>query len=455
MHLNDALHDLFHARDFHRKLLRLGLPMALSAVLSSSLQIVDTLMIAQLGDIPVAAVGLANRLTYLLSFFISGITSGAAIFAAQYWGEKNRRGIREDFSLALLLLTPFLLLFFSLAFFLPRWVIGIFSREEAVIAEGASYLRIIAAAYIFQGFSALMASFQKATDRPRIPMTASIVSIGLNMLLNYLLIFGKLGLPKMGVRGAALGTLISACVELCLLLLLPAVRKAPVRLGRGCFTRPHGAFTRSYIRTSAPLMFNEVGWALAVILTQWVYAAMGTAAAAASSVYETIKAFVVVCCVAVGASGSILIGHELGAGNQTGAKDTARRMLITGILLGLALCPVMLLLIDPLLSLYGELSADAMGNLRVMLIALACLFWIKMCDYNFINGVLRAGGDTKVAAAIDVGGMWLISVPLVFVFGYLLKWELRYVFPLTFIQDAVVALLGYRRYKKEYWLKKL
>ena len=96
-----------------------------------------------------------------------------------------------------------------------------------------------------------------------------------------------------------------------------------------------------------------------------------------------------------------------------------------------------------------------MGNLRVMLIALACLFWIKMCDYNFINGVLRAGGDTKVAAAIDVGGMWLISVPLVFVFGYLLKWELRYVFPLTFIQDAVVALLGYRRYKKEYWLKKL
>ena len=453
--LTEALRDLFHARDFHRKLLKLGLPMALSAILSSSLQIVDTLMIAQLGDVPVAAVGLANRLTYLLSFFISGISGGAAIFAAQYWGEKNHRGIREDFSLALLLLAPILALFFGLACFFPRFVIRVFTAEQAVIEAGASYLRIIAAAYVFQGFSGLMAALQKATDRPRIPMTASIVSIGLNMLLNYLLIFGKLGLPRLGVRGAALGTLISAFVELALLVLLPAVYKAPVRLGRDCLTRPRREFVLSYARTTAPVMFNEVGWALGVIVTNWVYASMGTAATAASSIYETIKAFIVVCCVAVGASGGILIGHELGAGNLPAAKDTARRMLITGVLLGLALCPVMLILINPLLSLYGELSAEAMGTLRVMLWALALLFWIKMCDYNLINGVLRAGGDTRVAASIDVGCMWLICVPLVFVTGYLLKWPLRYVFPLTFIQDAVVALLGYRRYRQNHWLRKL
>ena len=453
--MTDALGDLFRARDFHRKLLKLGLPMALSAILSSSLQILDTLMIAQLGDVPVAAVGLANRLTYLMSFFTAGISSGAAIFAAQYWGEKNREGLRQDLTLGLMLMLPVVLAFFLVAFFLPRGVMRIFSSEEEVIAKGAAYLRLIAPGFLFQGLSALLAALLKATGRASIPMVGSTVSILLNVLLNYLLIFGKLGLPALGERGAALGTLISALVEAVILVTLARTRNTPVCLRRENLSRPSGTYTRKFLKTSVPILINEVGWALGVVVTNWVYSTMGTAAAAASSVYETIKAFVVVCCVAVGAAGGILIGHDLGAGDEQAARTTARRVLLSGLLLSIAICPVMLALISPLLSLYGEMSLEATGGLRAMLTALACLFWIKMCDYDLINGVLRAGGDTKAAAAIDVGCMWAIMVPIVFVTGYLLKWPLSRVFPLTFLEDAAVALLAWRRYKKGYWIQKL
>lgn len=192
-----------------------------------------------------------------------------------------------------------------------------------------------------------------------------------------------------------------------------------------------------------------------MLATTWVYSTMGTASAVAASVYETIKAFVIVCCVAIGSAGGVLVGMSLGAGRTEEAERNAVRMLMLGIVAALLLCPVLLLLINPLLSLYSDLSQEAIVSLRVMLQTLSLLFWIKMCEYNLINGVLRAGGDTRAAAWIDVGCMWGVAVPLVFVTGYLLGWPLIYVFPLTFFEDAAAALLACRRYRKGVWKRQL
>lgn len=451
----NCLKDLLHARDFHRAIWTLALPMALSAILSSSLQIVDTLMIARLGDDSVAAVGMANRLTYILSFFTGGLASGASIFTAQYWGKGDMAGVRRTFSLTALLLVPIAACFFVIAAFFPQWVMRIFSREQIVIDEGCQYLRLIAGAYLFQAVTAVLSAMLKSCERPRLPLIASATGILMNVLLNYLLIFGKCGLPRMGVRGAALATLISAAAEALLMAVLASLRQAPVSLSPRCFTRPDAAFTRQYLKTTFPVLCNDVGWALGVVVTTWVYSTMGTAAAAAASVYETIKAFVIVCCIAIGSAGGVLVGKELGAGHVEAAQKSASRMLTLGIVAAVALCPVLLALIDPLMLLYADMSVEAISSLRVMLQVLSVLFFIKMCNYNLINGVLRAGGDTRAAAAIDVGCMWAVAVPLVFVSGYLLKWPLIYVFPLTFIEDASVALLGYRRYRRGIWKQQL
>jgi len=442
-------------KKYLKKMIHLLIPMALAGVLTSSLQIVDTLMIATLGDVPVAGVGLANRLTYFLSFLFASVTSGVSIYSAQFWGEKNQKGLRQCLSFAMMLILPIAVVFSLISIFAPHLVMRIFSQDEAVIEAGCTYLRFIAPAYLFQSVTALLAALLKATERPSLPMTASAAGIALNIVLNYILIFGKFGAPQMGVKGAAVATLIAAVLEMVLLIVFARLRKAQVALRKADFCKPEKAFIQKYIKTTVPIFFNEIGWSLAVITMTWVYSTLGTAAAAAATVYETIKSFVVVCCVSIGNAGAILVGIELGAGRLDEAEKNARRMLLGGLLVALCLVPVFLVLIDPLLTLYKEMSQEALKNLRGMLIALSCLFWIKMLNYNLINGILRAGGDTKAAACIDVLTNWCIAVPIIFVTGYLLKWPIIYVFPFTFLAEGVATLLSFIRYKKGYWKKKL
>jgi len=449
------LRDMFADRDFLKRLGKLALPMALASIMSSSLQIIDTLMIATLGDISVAAVGLANRLTYLYSFFIAGFSSGASVFGAQFWGDRNPDGLKRTLTLSLMLLMPFAVLFCLLAMFAPQLFMTIFSSDSAVIGKGCQYLRLIGPAMLFQSVAALLAAMLKATERPSIAVTASAVGVVSNVFLNYIMIFGKLGLPAMGVEGAALATLLAAVLEMAVLIVLAQRQKAPVTIGRGSFAMPNRKFTSQYLKISIPVLINDVGWALGIVAMTWVYSTMGTAAAAAASVYETIKSFLVVCCIAVGSAGGILLGIELGAGRMEKAQQFATRMLMGGIIVALAIIPIMFLILDPLMSLYSEMSAEAIANLRGMLITLTLLFWIKMTSYNLINGIMRAGGDTRASAIIDIVTNCGIALPLVFLTGYVLKWPLIWVFPFTFSADITAVISAYIRYRQGKWRQQL
>ena len=449
------LRDMFADRDYLKRLGKLALPMALASIMSSSLQIIDTLMIATLGDTSVAAVGLANRLTYLYSFFIAGFSSGASVFSAQFWGDKNPDGLKRTLSLSLMLLMPFAVLFCLLAMVAPQWFMAIFSADPSVIGEGCQYLRLIGPAMLFQSVAALLAAMLKATERPNIAVTAAAAGVVSNVFLNYIMIFGKLGLPAMGVEGAALATLLSAALEMIVLIVLAQAKKAPVTIGRDSFAMPSRKFTGQYLKISIPVLINDVGWALGIVAMTWVYSTMGTAAAAAASVYETIKGFLVVCCIAVGSSGGILLGIELGAGRMEKAQTYATRMLIGGIIVALAIIPIMFLILDPLMGLYAEMSEEAITNLRSMLITLTVLFWVKMTSYNLINGIMRAGGDTRASAIIDIVTNCGIALPLVFLTGYVLKWPLVYVFPFTFAADITAVISAYIRYRKGKWRQQL
>ena len=442
-------------REFLKRMLDLAVPMALASILSSSLQIVDTLMIATLGDVSVAAVGLANRLTYILSFFTAGIASGASIFGAQFWGDRSQDGLKRTLGLSMALVVPITAAFALIALFVPHWVMQIFSADPVVIEEGCIYLRWIAVGYVFQGVAALMAAMLKSVEQPKLPVAASVVGMVSNVILNYVFIFGKLGLPAMGVKGAAIATLISAALECLYMVVVANARKAPISLRASNLLLPSRAFVKKYLKITIPVLFNDVGWALGIVMMTWVYSTMGTAAAAASSVYETIKAFVVVFCVSFGTAGGILLGIELGAGRPEAAEEMSKKILLFAVAVSAIVTPVMLVLINPLMGLYGQMSEQAIHDLKGMLTALAIFFVIKAVCFNLINGILRAGGDTKAAATIDVGCLWGIAVPLVFLTGFVFKWNIIYVFPFTFFEEAVVLLLAYRRYRKGYWLKKL
>lgn len=253
-----------HKDDFWRKMITLAAPIALQNLVATLLNLVDTLMVGQLGDAAIAAVGLANQLFFLLMLFLFGISSGSAIFMAQYWGKRDLRSIHRVQGLCLALSTLLSLVFGLVGLTAPRWVLSLFSNDPEVVVLGAEYLRIAAIGYLPTAVTQVYASALRSTEQVRAPMAVSIVALGANTTLNYLLILGHMGFPRMGVSGAALATIIARGVECALLLLIVYGKQmtaaAPIR----DMLNQRREFYPRFFKTTTPVILNEGLWALGV-----------------------------------------------------------------------------------------------------------------------------------------------------------------------------------------------
>ncbi len=267
---------LFSDREYLHDLSRFALPIAVQNLLMSSLNMVAVVMIGQLGDTPVAAVGLANQVFFLLQLVLYGINTGCAIFIAQLWGKQDVPNIRKVFSLALMMGFSAAALFFGIARLAPSFVLGIYSKDPAVVALGSEYLRIFCPAYLFFAISFGFAIALRSIGRVRVPMFISTFALGFNILLSYLLIFGKLGLPSMGVAGAALAGLVARILEFCLFLGFVYLRQLPIALRLRDFLSLDISFIGRVFKPILPVILNETFWSLGISAYYVVYARIGT-----------------------------------------------------------------------------------------------------------------------------------------------------------------------------------
>lgn len=438
---------------FYRRMLTLAIPIAIQTLLTSSLNMIDSMMVGQLGVKSIAAVGIGNKITTILVLVLQGFGTGAAIFASQYWGRKDLDGIKRILFLTVQIMSVFSLIFTASVLLFAEQFIHLFTADEKVMALSADYLRIIALSYLVTALTVGFSTVLRSMGEVKLPLYISILAIGLNTLFNYLLIFGNLGFPEMGVEGAALGTLIARIIQTILLFLLIS---RSLSLSFKTLTSREGLFDRGlakrYFAITIPSIANHAAWTLGETSYFWVYAQMGTDELAAVTLVDPLLFFFMALFIGLSDASQVMIGNNIGAGKEDLAFEDAKRFLYLTTILSI-FAGIGIVLISPwFLSIYNINETVAVFA-RGVLIVYAFLVLGKML--NMVNniGVLRAGGDTKFVLYIDMLGVWFIGLPLALAGAFWLSLPIYAVFALANSHEYIRAFLGIRRTFSKRWIR--
>ncbi len=309
---------------FLKKILVIGVPVALQGLLNTTVNLVDNLMIGTLGENAIAAVGLANKVFFVFSLLLFGTVSGSGILAAQYWGVQDIKSIRKVLGMSLWIGLLASALFLIPSVIKPELVMRIFSTSDTTISLGAKYLIIAAISYPFTAVTNCYVAMLRAVNQVKAPVAISCMTIVINITLNYILIFGKFGAPAMGVAGAALATLIARICEMFVLLCIVYIGKSPVAAKLSELLGYTKEFLRKYAATVTPVICNEFMWGLGVTMYSLAYGRMGDNAVAAITIAQTIQDLLLVLFQGLSAATAVILGNVLGAGELKTAERYAK-----------------------------------------------------------------------------------------------------------------------------------
>jgi len=427
--LKKQLKHLFD-RTFWTAVLPLAVPIALQNLLMTSFRLVDTLMVGRLGDVSIAAVGLAGWASFLVELLAFGMSSGAAVFIAQYHGANNREGILKTYGMMLLFLVPTGLLFTVGVAAFPEFVMKLFTEDPALIEAGVHYLRYACISYVSLTVNLAFSTLLRCTEQVKIPMWTSGFSAALNAFLNYTFIFGAFGLPEMGVAGAGLATAISSLANPVLMFAISLAKRTVLIAPMKKIFAVRGFF-REFWGRALSVLLNEFFWSLSVVGINMVLGRMGTDNYAALTVERTIEGLVFVFFVGICNACNILVGKSIGAGDLEQGKDYAKRFLAFTPLLGVVTGLIIVGLRHPLVGLF-DLSATASHTAKVLLLIFAVDACVRYIPYVEVVGIFRAGGDTRYGLITDVVSQYVFILPAVVIAGLVLK--------LPFIATYIIML---------------
>lgn len=445
----------FKNKDFFKVMMSIALPITLQNLIASSVNMLDTLMITSLGNESLAAVGLANQVFFFYAVTIFGVATGSSIFIAQFWGKKDTENIGRVLGISLTLVLFLGIIFTLAALIVPEFIMKIFSNDAEVIRLGADYLRIVSLSYIISGISFAYAIASRSIGQAKMPMIASMVSFVTNALFNYLLIFGKFGFPQLGIKGAAYGTLIARAVEISIILYsIYSKKKHPNPLAQNIknMTDWSGDFIKKYFKTAYPVILNEAFWSLGTVLYSLAYAKIGTDAAAAVQILNTVQNIFMVLMRGLANACTVMVGNKIGADEEKEAIEYANSFMILSVALGLIMGILLFITADGILLFFRNITPALRESSKKLLIVLAIFFFIKSFNGTLIVGVLRGGGDTKFSMILEMGSVWLVGVPLAFLGALVFKLPVYYVFVLVNMEEVVKAAIGIPRIVSKKWV---
>lgn len=443
--------DASEDRAFYAMLLRLALPIATQQLVMNLLNAVDVLMVGQLGETAVAAVGLANQIFFLLALFLFGVGSGSAVFSAQFWGRGDIANLRRVLGIGLRLALAGGALFTLAAVAAPGRLLAFYTRDAAVIAAGSSYLRLVALCYIPTAISMTYGIILRSTRHVKLPMAVSALALTFKTLLAYVLIFGKLGLPELGIIGAAVATVGARLLECVTILVLSYRLRLPVAARLNELGLPNRAFLGTFARTAWPVILGEIIWSFGITTYNAVYARISTESIAAVNIASTIEGVALVPFLGLGSACAIFLGNRIGAGQTRDALAYARRFLIIAVA-GAAIISVLIVGISGVILDLYRISPEAQGHVRNVLLVMAGVLWLKAANMVMIVGVMRSGGDTRFALFVDVSPMWLLGVPMAFLGAFVLQLPVHWVMLMVMTEEATKFLIGLRRVTSGRWI---
>jgi len=446
--------SFFRDKAFFRAMLALALPVAFQQLIGAGLNMIDVLMVGQLGETSVAALGLANQIFFLLILFLFGITSGMSIFTAQFWGKGEVEQIRHVLGICLTIAVSVAALVSLAAIAVPGKLMGFYTEDSAVIKLGSDYLRIVGLSYIFTAISISYISVLRSITQVTLTVVASVLALVLKTILAYLFIFGVAGLPALGVKGAALGTCVGWMFESLLLVLFVYVRKTPLAANPLSLFRFERTFLVKVLKTSLPAAANEILWSFGITIYNAVYARIGTDAIAAVNINATIEELMFVLFIGLGNACAVMVGNKIGAGGKDLAFEYGRRFAILGVAVALFAGVIVFSIRGTVVSLY-HISPSAAADLRSLMLVYSLSVWLRIYNFMLFIGAMRAGGDTRYAMFTELFSVWLIGVPSALIGGFVLHLPVYGVYALVLLEEAVKAVVITRRFLSRKWIHDL
>ena len=444
-------------RPFWKVTVRLALPIALQNVLTSSFQLVDTMMVSRLGDLTLSAVGMAGQWGWMAMLLGFGLCSGMSVFVSQYWGVKDLKGIRRTLGITLMLCLILSGGFMAVALLAPEFVLGLFNEDPAVVETGVRYLTIVCLSYPAVLLTNILATALRNTEQVKAPLYVSMVTTVVNALANYSLIFGKFGMPELGAAGAAIATCISAWMGPVLLLVISAAQKniliGPVKELLDFGWRD----LKDFFKRALPVLCNEGLWSLGIVFLNTIYSNMGYEYYAGMTMFKTFADLCFAFYVGLGNACVIMVGKSVGQGKIERGVTDAKRFTFLMPLAGFVVGGLMILFRHQLVAVFA--TGDNMSALTIQTALAVTVFCgieviLRNITYVQVVGVFRSGGDTFTGMICDLLPLWIIAIPS--------AWLAANVFHAPFLVVVMCAYLGedipktilcLLHFKSEKWLK--
>lgn len=396
---------------FYKRVIKLAVPVVFQSLITMGISIIGTLMVGQLGEKPLSATSLANEFITLFQILCMGMGYGAAVLTAQYWGQKNIPAFKKIVTIMLKVCIVLGGLLGGMAYLVPEVIIRIFTSDKELIRLGAEYMKISAWTFLPTGLSLTITAVLRSYRQVRIPLFTSMVAFFVNIFFNWVFIFGKLGAPRMEIRGSALGTLISRLLEMtCIAGYFVFVdKKVGYRL-KDFFSSCKGLYGQ-YIKFCIPVLISDTILGVGNSAISVIMGHIGFTFVAANAIVSQVTRISTVFTTGVSSASSIMTGNTLGEGKTEKAYKEGITFLSLSVVLGLA-AGIVLLCVCPFMIGSVRISEDAKGIAYQLMDAIAVILVFQSAQTVLTKGVLRGGGDTRFLMAADVLFLWLVSIPL-------------------------------------------
>ncbi|WP_087066006.1 MATE family efflux transporter [Intestinibacillus massiliensis] len=445
---------MIREKTFYKGFMILTLSLALQNLLTYSVNLADNLMLGAYSETALSGSALCNQIHFLLQMLVVGAGEGAVVLGSQYWGKKDLQPIPHIIGAAIRFGGAMAAVMFLVVLLFPAQVLGLLTNDQAVIAEGVKYLQIICFTYVIFTVTNILTASLRSIGIVKIGYMISFSTLCINICLNYCLIYGHFGFPRLGIRGAAVATLISRCVELGIVVWYLKYREHLLNLSFKKLLHIDTSYIRDYKKVSLPVLFNQAQWGVAQMVQTGILGHMGAAAIAANSIATIV--FQILSVVAYGAASAsgITVGRTIGEGNSHKLRELVHTLQVLFLAIGVASGALIFLARTPILSLYN-ISAEAhnlaMQFMLILAITTVGTSYQMACD----NGIIRGGGDTKFSMKLNAVSMWCIVVPLSAIAAFALHWPPVAVFFLLKwdqLYKAIPVIIRLRSWK---WVKKV
>lgn len=444
---------LFADHHFNKNLMRLTMPIAIQSLMLAAVAAADAFMLGGVEQNAMSAVSLATQIQFIQNMILSSVTAAAGILGAQYWGKRDAETIDHIFIMSIRICGLTSLLCFAGCILIPEYLMMLFTDEPELIHTGASYLRTASWSYLMTSISQCYLTIMKVSDHAAASAKISSMAVLINILLNAIFIFGFMGIPAMGVNGAAIATLIARAIELIWAVLLSAHDGYIKPHWSGLFRR-YKLLAQDFRKCFLPILGASLLWGVGFTSYSAFMGHMGTNAAAANSIASVIRDLVCCMCNGLASGGGILVGNELGAGNLTRGKEYGDRLAVIAFICGV-ISSLLMFALTPLVLEFVQLTQGARHDLYGMMLIMSVYMIGRAVNTIVINGIFAAGGDTMFDMYSLIVSMWMIAVPLAAAGTFLFHWPVEVVYACTCLDEVGKIPWVMLHYKRYIWVKDL